>query len=334
MAKTEWEKMAEAAAAKYGIPPNIYKALIGRESAWNPMAGSSKGAAGLVQIHLPSHPDVTLQQAQNPAFALDWGARYLASQYKQFGNWRLALAAYNAGPSAVTSGAWKGYSETTSYVSNVLADAGILVKNAGSGAHALGADVSRSAPVGYAPVADAARETLREIAAGNFNALRSFSRLRDAARAPVRIQEPIASSKGVQGALDVRAAPGALGSALKAAMSQLGKPYVWGGEEPEEGGFDCSGLIDWALRQAGVDFPGRLTTYTIAKLGTSVRGGSYRPGDMILSNNGEHVTWYIGNGKVIAAPRRGEAVQIQDVPDGVVDVRRINTNPKPPKGGR
>ena len=41
--------------------------------------------------------------------------------------------------------------------------------------------------------------------------------------------------------------------AVRAAMSQLGTPYLWGGESP--GGFDCSGLVQWAYAHAGVALP-------------------------------------------------------------------------------
>lgn len=119
---------------------------------------------------------------------------------------------------------------------------------------------------------------------------------------------------------------GVVGKVLAAAHSQLGKPYVWGGESPQEGGFDCSGLIDWALRQAGIDVPGRLTTYSAMKLGRSVKGKKLKPGDMIITNGGKHMVLYVGGGRVIAAPRRGEVVQYQPLSafrDSIVDVRRI-----------
>jgi len=112
---------------------------------------------------------------------------------------------------------------------------------------------------------------------------------------------------------------------LEAAHAQIGKPYVWGAESPEEG-FDCSGLIDWAFKQAGIDLPGRLTTQTALKMGVSVKGKPYQPGDWIVTGSGGHMVMYVGNGKVIAAPRKGEVVQYQDVSrfDGnILDVRRV-----------
>ncbi len=120
MAAKTLQSLADAAADHYGIPRWIYRNLIRQESGWNPDAHNPSGATGLVQIHLPSHPDVTDAQARNPAFALDWGARYLAAQHQQFGDWTKALAAYNAGPGNVASGKWMGFPETRNYVKAIL----------------------------------------------------------------------------------------------------------------------------------------------------------------------------------------------------------------------
>lgn len=114
---------------------------------------------------------------------------------------------------------------------------------------------------------------------------------------------------------------------LAAADAQVGKPYVWGAESPQEGGFDCSGLIDWAYRQAGIDLPGRLTTYTAMRMGVSVKGKQMQPGDWLITNGGKHMVMYVGNGKVIAAPRTGLTVRYQPISDfegDIVDVRRVN----------
>jgi cell wall-associated NlpC family hydrolase len=111
--------------------------------------------------------------------------------------------------------------------------------------------------------------------------------------------------------------------AVRLAMNQIGKPYVFGTQGPKS--FDCSGLIEWAYEQAGIPTPGRLTTYSAAKLGHSVRGGPMEPGDWIITNGGEHMVMYIGGGEVIAAPHTGTNVQVQKLSDhqkGIVDVRR------------
>jgi cell wall-associated NlpC family hydrolase len=113
---------------------------------------------------------------------------------------------------------------------------------------------------------------------------------------------------------------------LAAAHAQIGKPYVWGGETPGEGGFDCSGLIDWAYRQAGIDLPGRLTTHSAMKVGYSVKGKKLQPGDMVIMKGIGHMVMYVGGGKVIAAPRRGEPVQYQPLSrfkGNIADIRRL-----------
>jgi cell wall-associated NlpC family hydrolase len=116
-----------------------------------------------------------------------------------------------------------------------------------------------------------------------------------------------------------KAGAGIVGLAAK----QLGQPYVWGGESRKEGGFDCSGLIDWAMRQQGYKGP-RLTTYSIASMGQSVKNKPLRPGDMVLSNGGEHVSIYAGNGKCIVAPHTGAVVRWQPLSDfKVTDIRRV-----------
>jgi cell wall-associated NlpC family hydrolase len=111
--------------------------------------------------------------------------------------------------------------------------------------------------------------------------------------------------------------------AVELALKQIGKPYVWGTAGPKS--FDCSGLIEWAYEKAGIETPGRVTTWSMAKLGKSVKGSPMLPGDWVLTNKGKHVVMYIGGGEVIAAPRSGTNVQIQKLADhrkGIVDVRR------------
>jgi cell wall-associated NlpC family hydrolase len=118
-----------------------------------------------------------------------------------------------------------------------------------------------------------------------------------------------------------------LGQAIKIAAAQIGKPYVWGAESPSEGGFDCSGLIDYAFRKAGIPIPGgRLTTQSAIRLGVSVKGKPYQPGDWIFTNGGKHMVMYVGGGQVIAAPHSGEVVQYQPLSQfegQIVDVRRL-----------
>ncbi|MBA97861.1 MAG: lytic transglycosylase domain-containing protein [Sulfitobacter sp.] len=108
--------MAREAAQRHGIPEGLFLRLVQQESGWNPSAKSHKGAVGLAQL-MPATAARLKVDATDPYENLDGGARYLKSQYRAFGNWGLALAAYNAGPGAVIKyGGIPPYAETRNYV--------------------------------------------------------------------------------------------------------------------------------------------------------------------------------------------------------------------------
>ena len=112
--------MARAAARRHGIPEDLFARLVQQESNWNPRARSHKGAMGLAQL-MPATARYLRVDPNDPAQNLDGGARYLAEQYRTFGSWRLALAAYNAGPAAVQRhNGVPPYRETQNYVRIIL----------------------------------------------------------------------------------------------------------------------------------------------------------------------------------------------------------------------
>lgn len=116
--------LAMAAARRHGVPENLFARLVQQESAWNPRARSHKGAIGLAQL-MPGTAKSLGVNPNNPAENLDGGAKYLRRQYERFGSWRLALAAYNAGPAAVARhGGVPPYKETQGYVKSILAGLG------------------------------------------------------------------------------------------------------------------------------------------------------------------------------------------------------------------
>jgi len=111
--------MARDAARRHGIPEDLFLRLVKQESNFNPRAISSKGAIGLAQLMPGTASDLRVDP-NDPAQNLEGGARYLKQQYKTFGNWRLALAAYNAGPGAVQKhGGIPPYRETRNYVKKI-----------------------------------------------------------------------------------------------------------------------------------------------------------------------------------------------------------------------
>ncbi|MFB2531057.1 lytic transglycosylase domain-containing protein [Paracoccus sp. p4-l81] len=111
---------AQAAARRHGIPENIFLRLVQQESGWNPRARSHKGATGLAQL-MPGTARKLGVDPHDPQQNLEGGARYLRMMYNRFGDWRLALAAYNAGPEAVARhGGIPPYRETRNYVRVIL----------------------------------------------------------------------------------------------------------------------------------------------------------------------------------------------------------------------
>lgn len=108
--------MAREAARKHGVPEDLFLRLVQQESGWNHKAVSHKGALGLAQL-MPGTAVTLRVDPAVPAQNLEGGARYLMQQYRAFGSWRLALAAYNAGPGAVKKyGGIPPYKETKNYV--------------------------------------------------------------------------------------------------------------------------------------------------------------------------------------------------------------------------
>lgn len=105
-------------------------------------------------------------------------------------------------------------------------------------------------------------------------------------------------------------------TAVRAALSRLGRPYVWGATGPNR--FDCSGLVQWAYAQAGVRL--HRTTYEQIHDGVPVARSQVRAGDLIFPHRG-HVQLAIGGGLVVEAPHAGATVQISRIGDSVA-IRR------------
>jgi soluble lytic murein transglycosylase-like protein len=118
--KGKYLTVAKELARKHGIPEDLFLRLVQRESGWNPGARSNKGAHGLAQL-MPGTAQKLGVDINDPHENLEGGARYLKMMYQKFGSWKLALAAYNAGPGAVEKhGGVPPYAETKAYVKAIL----------------------------------------------------------------------------------------------------------------------------------------------------------------------------------------------------------------------
>jgi soluble lytic murein transglycosylase-like protein len=117
------QELADRAAEKYGLPPQLVRSVMKAESGFAPEAVSPKGAIGLMQL-MPATAATLGANPHDPAANVDAGARYLRELLEKYdGGLRHALAAYNAGPAAVEKyGGVPPYAETVDYIRRVERD--------------------------------------------------------------------------------------------------------------------------------------------------------------------------------------------------------------------
>lgn len=156
------------------------------------------------------------------------------------------------------------------------------------------------------------REVTQKLAA----ARTVLNRLTRAERAELQRAERARAAKAAEGAQrparpagNTAASPRA-SAAVSAVQAALGAPYVWGATGPNS--FDCSGLTQWAWRQAGVAIP--RTSQGQAGAGRRVPLSQAQPGDLVIyRNDASHVGMYVGNGQVVHAPHPGAQVRYDPV---------------------
>ncbi|MFC5832485.1 C40 family peptidase [Nonomuraea insulae] len=96
-------------------------------------------------------------------------------------------------------------------------------------------------------------------------------------------------------------------TAVAVAKDQIGDPYRYGGTGP--GSFDCSGLVQFAWKRAGVKLP-RVASSQFARIRHKISWRKLKPGDLMFFSGLGHVGMYVGKGKMIHSPRTGERVRI------------------------
>jgi cell wall-associated NlpC family hydrolase len=126
------------------------------------------------------------------------------------------------------------------------------------------------------------------------------------------------------------ASSSAINVMLTAAMSRRGLPYVWGGDGPLV--FDCSGLVQWSFRQAGITMPRVAADQALT--GPSVPVSQLQPGDLLFYHTDpsapgyiSHVTIFLGNGWMIEAPQPGENVKVVPADFGSEFAGAVRVNP-------
>ncbi|MFI1091284.1 NlpC/P60 family protein [Streptomyces sp. NPDC020917] len=155
-------------------------------------------------------------------------------------------------------------------------------------------------------------------------ALGSAQRLLDALPPAVRAawtpgaDQRASRDRVLPGLPDLPAPSGRAALAVAAARRALGAPYVWGATGPNA--FDCSGLMQYAYRQAGVSLP--RTSQEQMSAGQRVPLDRIRPGDLVIYRaDASHVAMYVGGGMVIHAPYPGARVRYD--PIGMMPVTAV-----------
>jgi peptidoglycan DL-endopeptidase CwlO len=160
---------------------------------------------------------------------------------------------------------------------------------------------------------------------------------KSAAVAPLVAQ----SASGDAVASGTAGASGATGSAglsqaelirfLTAAESRLGMPYVWGGNGPYD--FDCSGLVQWSMAQAGVVMPRVAADQALT--GPLIPVSQLAPGDLLFYHTDptapgyiSHVAIYLGDGKMLQAPEPGLDVEVVPASFGSEFAGAIRVDPR------
>lgn len=111
-----------AAESANGIPADLLARQGWQESDFDPNASNPSGAQGIMQFEPATAAQFGVDPF-NPASAISGAGQYLASLFRQFGSWTLALAAYDAGPGNVTKyGGVPPFPETQNYVAKILGD--------------------------------------------------------------------------------------------------------------------------------------------------------------------------------------------------------------------
>lgn len=132
----------------------------------------------------------------------------------------------------------------------------------------------------------------------------------------------LTSALGAGDASSTASAGGPSGEQLiESARKYLGVPYKWGGTDPASG-LDCSALVQRAMKDIGVDVPRVVADQR--HLGTEVKGlENARPGDLIVMGGSRHIGIYVGDGKMLHAPRTGDVVKIGPVYETPTSIRRV-----------
>lgn len=286
------------------------------ESRWNPATISGDGAFGAFQIQSPGvvHPDITVEQALNPAYATNY-----------------MLPAYQSALRVVDPSLWLSNPEQA------------MMKVAFAAERP---KYSYDEPVGRGQGPAAVREGyLATVQALSEMGLQLGVSTDIQAEASVNISNTPADACGQYTSVSLAYGP-SVQAVLQAAQSQLGVPYVFGGgnlDGPSGSslasgvGFDCASYVRYSFHKAGIDLPAGSRAQYLATLDKQVQSGQEQPGDLVFfggytgkANGPGHVGIVIDPAKKLmySEPRTGDVARISSY-DWGNDVMGF-TRPYPP----
>jgi peptidoglycan DL-endopeptidase CwlO len=146
----------------------------------------------------------------------------------------------------------------------------------------------------------------------------------------VDAEDPGAGAAGEGSSTETSVPTAALETMLRAAMSRVGDPYVYGAAGPTS--FDCSGLVQWSFRQAGIVMPRVAADQALT--GPAVPVSQLEPGDLLFYHTDptdptyiSHVAIYLGDGWMIQAPETGMDVEVVPADFGSEFAGAVRVNP-------
>ena len=175
------------------------------------------------------------------------------------------------------------------------------------------------------------REKDRRAATAKAAATSIVSRTATAAPAPQASPTSLPIPRSALGQGTTLAAPQAVSVAIRYALAQVGKPYVWGATGPDS--YDCSGLVQRSYAMAGIALP--RTSREQARVGKAVDLPDLLPGDLLFwaydpsdLSTVHHVALYLGDGKIVQSPQPGEFVEVTTMwLSGYAGAVRVATGP-------
>ncbi len=311
---------------------NFFGAIMGQESGGNSQAVSSAGALGLYQI-MPGNvgpwgrqylgQNITPSQfLADPGLQTKLAQAVLGDYYNKYGARGAAAAWYSGNP-----GNAGNYNKVSSGPS-VGEYADSILRRMGDGSQYMPAPEATNTSAATADAGVTQGSSIANVetqglgigsAAGEGALGLGLSKADGSNAAGLTVGTPAtgamsksgSTATGGQAQAQSQGGPtpqatGLRGGALEMASKYLGQPYQWGA-------LDCSGLVQRALGQVGVNMP--RVSYDQLKMGQRIGVDQAQPGDLIGWGDGHHVALYLGNNQIIEAPRTGLNVRTRSLGD-------------------